>query len=258
MELKLILLLFTIMNSFSFKQIKHTRHPIMRLKKTKSYALPKKFNLYEAKSKNQEEYIKYLNDSKIKLIIGMGSAGSGKTLLACQSAVKGLFDGYNDKIIITRPVVPVEEDLGFLPGSINKKMDPWTRPLMDIFNEFHSKSNIKGMIKENTIEISPLGFMRGRTFKDAFIIADEMQNSSPNQMLMLLTRIGDNSKLVITGDLKQSDKEWSGLEDLIEKLKFTYQSPEKMNEDGIAIIEFNDDDVQRSPLVKKILRIYSK
>ena len=246
------------MNSFSFIKKSFHNQLSLRTKKTKSFVVPKKNNFYEPKTINQEKYISHVNDPKIKLIIGMGSAGSGKTLLACQSAVKGLLDGENDKIIITRPVVPVEEDLGFLPGTINKKMDPWTRPLMDIFNDFHSKSNIKGMLKENTIEISPLGFMRGRTFKNAFIIADEMQNSSPNQMLMLLTRIGDNSKLVITGDLKQSDKEWSGLEDLIQKLKFSYENEEKMIHDGIAIIEFNEEDVQRSPLVKKILKIYNK
>jgi phosphate starvation-inducible PhoH-like protein len=145
-----------------------------------------------------------------------------------------------------------------LPGTLNKKMDPWTRPIMDIFNDFHSKNNIKNMMKDNTIEISPLGFMRGRTFKNAFIIADEMQNCSPNQMIMLLTRLGENSKIVITGDLKQCDKEWSGLKDLLEKLELFYNDKEIMKKDGIGIIEFTNLDVQRSELVSKILKIYNQ
>jgi len=199
-----------------------------------------------------------LDDSRYKMIVANGAAGTGKTLLACQSAIKELYDGDKDKIIITRPVVPVEEDIGFLPGTLNKKMDPWTRPIMDIFNDFHSKNNIKNMMKDNTIEISPLGFMRGRTFKNAFIIADEMQNCSPNQMIMLLTRLGENSKIVITGDLKQCDKEWSGLKDLLEKLELFYNDKEIMKKDGIGIIEFTNLDVQRSELVSKILKIYNQ
>ena len=219
----------------------------------------KNLNVYEPKSESQEDYVKMLEDGRYKMIVANGAAGTGKTLLACQSAIKELYDGDKDKIIITRPVVPVEEDIGFLPGTLNKKMDPWTRPIMDIFNDFHSKNNIKNMMKDNTIEISPLGFMRGRTFKNAFIIADEMQNCSPNQMIMLLTRLGENSKIVITGDLKQCDKDWSGLKDLLEKLElFYYNNEEKMKEDGIGIIEFTNLDVQRSKLVSKILKIYNQ
>jgi phosphate starvation-inducible PhoH-like protein len=220
--------------------------------------LVKRINIYEPKTESQEEYVKMLDDSRYKMIVANGAAGTGKTLLACQSAIKELYDGDKDKIIITRPVVPVEEDIGFLPGTLNKKMDPWTRPIMDIFNDFHSKNNIKNMMKDNTIEISPLGFMRGRTFKNAFIIADEMQNCSPNQMIMLLTRLGENSKIVITGDLKQCDKEWSGLKDLLEKLELFYNDKEIMKKDGIGIIEFTNLDVQRSELVSKILKIYNQ
>ena len=138
-------------------------------------------------------------------------------------------------------------------------MDPWTRPIMDIFNEYHSKNNIKTMMKDNTIEISPLGFMRGRTFKDAFIIADEMQNCSPNQMIMLLTRLGTNSKIVITGDLRQCDKKQSGLKDLLEKLNIYYKNNDnELKKDGIGIVEFNSSDVQRSEIVSKILKIYDQ
>jgi len=236
-----------------------TTRAMSSLPRMNTKLLVKRINIYEPKSDSQVEYVEMLEDSRYKMIIANGAAGTGKTLLACQSAIKELYDGDKDKIIITRPVVPVEEDIGFLPGTLNKKMDPWTRPIMDIFNDFHSKNNLKNMMKENTIEISPLGFMRGRTFKNAFIIADEMQNCSPNQMIMLLTRLGDNSKIVITGDLKQCDKDWSGLKDLLEKLDLYYSNEkEKMKEDGIGIIEFTNLDVQRSELVSKILKIYNQ
>jgi phosphate starvation-inducible PhoH-like protein len=158
-----------------------------------------------------------------------------------------------DKIIITRPVVPVEEEIGFLPGSLLKKMDPWTRPIFDIFEEFYSKTEVNNMINNGQIEISPLGFMRGRTFKKAFIIADEMQNSSPNQMYMLLTRIGENSRMVITGDLEQSDRlENNGLKDLIEKYEL------KCNITNINLVKLNKKDIQRSELVNQVINLYSK
>jgi len=254
MMLKLVLFTF-ICPTWSYL----TTRAMSSLPRMNTKLLVKRINIYEPKSDSQVEYVKMLEDSRYKMIIANGAAGTGKTLLACQSAIKELYDGDKDKIIITRPVVPVEEDIGFLPGTLNKKMDPWTRPIMDIFNDFHSKNNLKNMMKDNTIEISPLGFMRGRTFKNAFIIADEMQNCSPNQMLMLLTRLGENSKIVITGDLKQCDKDWSGLKDLLEKLDLYYNNEkEKMREDGIGIIEFTNLDVQRSELVSKILKIYNQ
>lgn len=164
--------------------------------------------------------------------------------------------GITNNIVITRPVVPVEnEDIGFLPGDIQHKMDPWTRPIFDIFSEFFSQKEIKSMISNRVIEISPLAYMRGRTFKDTFIIADEMQNSTPSQMLMLSTRIGENSKLVITGDLKQSDRNsQNGLFDIIQKIKSYSASKNNIN---ISMIEMDIHDVQRSPIVKQIIDIYS-
>jgi phosphate starvation-inducible PhoH-like protein len=166
-----------------------------------------------------------------------------------------------ERIVITRPLVSVdEEELGFLPGSIVNKMDPWTRPIFDIFREFYSVGQIHSMIENGVIEISPLAYMRGRTFKRAFIIADEMQNSSPTQMLMVLTRIGHGSKLVITGDLKQSDRSDSnGLGDFIRKLEVNCGS------DGaggfgcsplIRFVEMNSVDVQRSQVVSSVLNLY--
>jgi phosphate starvation-inducible protein PhoH len=157
-----------------------------------------------------------------------------------------------------------EEELGFLPGNINKKMDPWTRPIFDIFNEFYQKKDIEGMLNNNIIEISPLAFMRGRTFKNAYIIADEMQNSSPNQMLMLTTRIGEGSKMVITGDIKQTDRSMeSGLSDFINKynkytsfLKKNETYPHTHRDIGIRVVELNNNDIERSKIIVKLLDIY--
>lgn len=210
---------------------------------------------YKPKSSNQEMYNQYLNDDKYKIIFAVGPAGTGKTLLACNTAIRDLKRGRYQKIIITRPVVPVEEDIGFLPGNMIKKMDPWTRPIFDIFLEFYSQKDIDNMIHANVIEISPLAYMRGRTFKDALIIADEMQNSSPNQMLMLTTRIGIGSKMVITGDLNQTDRGLtSGLEDFINKYKI--YKKKKSEENAIQIVELNKTDIAREPIIETILDIY--
>jgi len=218
---------------------------------------------YKPKTYNQEKYCNLLSDDKTKLLFVVGPAGTGKTMLACNSAIKELKSGKVNKIVVTRPVVPVEEDIGFLPGNINKKMDPWTRPIFDVFLDFFSQKEIDLMMYNNVIEISPLAYMRGRTFKNAFIIADEMQNSSPNQMLMLTTRIGTGSKMVITGDLKQSDKGLeSGLYDFIKKFKvYEKREFEKYNNtdinSGIKMVELTNKDIERSPVIVKILDIYS-
>jgi len=216
---------------------------------------------YKPKSPNQEHYVKCLNDPSIKILFAVGPAGTGKTMLACNQAIKDLKSGVVDKIVLTRPVVPVEEEeIGFLPGNINKKMDPWTRPIFDIFNEFYQKRDLDAMLYNNVIEISPLAFMRGRTFKNAFIIADEMQNSSPNQMLMLTTRIGDGSKMIITGDLKQSDRGMdSGLSDFIKKYKIYNNFLIRNNSEtnfGIKIVELNNNDIERSKVIIRLLDIY--
>lgn len=213
--------------------------------------------IYSPKSLNQEKYIDYLNDEKTKLIIAIGPAGTGKTLFACLKAITDLRNGEINKLVITRPVVTVEEDIGFLPGNIVKKMDPWTRPIFDLFLEFFSKSELDNYIHNNIIEISPLAFMRGRTFKNAFIIADEMQNSSPNQMKMLTTRIGTNSKMVITGDLNQTDiVNNNGLADLITRLKLYQRNIDHNITETINIVEFQKMDIERSDVVKKIIDIY--
>jgi phosphate starvation-inducible PhoH-like protein len=213
---------------------------------------------YLPRSENQKTYFTHLKNDSVPIVFGIGPAGCGKTLFACVTAIEGLKRGDFQKIILTRPIVPVEEEeLGFLPGTLVKKMDPWTRPLMDIFLEFFSQQEIDFMINSGVIEISPLAYMRGRTFKRCFIIADEMQNSTPNQMLMLTTRIGNDSKMVITGDLKQSDRsiDKNGLLDVMNKIR-----DYKVNVEsgfGIEIVLFERDDIERSPIVSKILDIYN-
>ena len=208
--------------------------------------------LYSPRSANQKKYVDTLNNHNTTLVFGIGPAGTGKTLFACSAAIRDLKQGKIQKIVLTRPVVPVEEELGFLPGNIKHKMDPWTRPIFDIFLEYYSQKDIDAMVHGGVIEISPLGFMRGRTFKKCFIIADEMQNSSPNQMLMLTTRIGLGSKMVVTGDLNQSDRiNDNGLKIFMEKIR-------KYNGDknGIEICELENADIERSAVVSQILNIF--
>ena len=202
------------------------------------------------KNDHQRDYNSVLYGMK-PMVFAIGPAGTGKTMLACYAAIQGLNDESFSKIILTRPAVSVEEDIGYLPGTLEEKMDPWTRPIMDIFGEFYTQTQIASMIKEKVIEICPLAFMRGRTFKSAFIIADEMQNSTPNQMKMLLTRMGDESKMVITGDLRQHDRKYddNGLKDIYEKIK------DKRHK-HIECITFEHADIERSLVVKDILEIY--
>jgi phosphate starvation-inducible PhoH-like protein len=213
-------------------------------------------NLYIPKNNEQYNYVKKLNDDSIKIILSVGPAGTGKTLFACQKAITLLKSEMINKIVITRPIVTVEEEIGFLPGNILKKMDPWTKPLFDIFLEFYSKTELDMLLNNNKIEVCPLAFMRGRTFKNTFIIADEMQNSSPNQMKMLTTRLGEQSKLIITGDLEQTDlKSANGLNDIFEKIN-NYRHNQCDDLTNISIIKFDSSDIERSEIVKKMIDIY--
>ena len=225
----------------------------------KTFQIPKTVSSsYVPRGKLQKKYADFLSDSDVSVVFGTGPAGCGKTLFACIAAIQSLKQGYISRIVFTRPLVPAEEDIGFLPGNIMKKMDPWLQPLYDIFLEHYTRKELDQMIANNIIEISPLGFMRGRTFKNAFIIADEMQNSSPNQILMLLTRIGSGSKMVITGDLQQSDLQYrerqgqNGLYDFIHKMKL-YSYTHILEE--IRLVEMTSDDVERSPAVRRVLEI---
>lgn len=212
---------------------------------------------YLPTTNNQHNYVKHLNDDIVSLLFALGPAGTGKTLFACVAAIKALQDKSINKIILTRPIVAVEdEEIGFLPGNLQNKMDPWTRPIFDIFLEYYKQHEIDYMIKESIIEISPLSFMRGRTFKNSIIIADEMQNSTPNQMLMLTTRIGVGSKMIITGDLLQTDRLVdNGLSDVINRIS-NYQAATSSSLLNIKVIKMAESDIQRSDVVKDILNIY--
>ena len=201
---------------------------------------------------NQEEYVTTLKNKNKKIIIVSGPAGTGKTLFATEFGVKNFLLGTYEKLIFTRPSVSVDEDLGFLPGTLEDKMAPWIRPIYDILHNFITPKEVQTMMEEKTIEVAPLGYMRGRTFKNCWIVADEMQNSSVSQMKMLLTRLGENSRLIITGDLEQYDRptEVNGLEDFLNKFRGKRSS-------SISSFEFDKGDIQREQVVREILDIYS-
>ena len=203
------------------------------------------------RNKNQETYIKTLQDENKHIVFAIGPAGTGKTLLAVQNGIKLLQEGIVDKIIVTRPAVSVDEDLGFLPGTLNEKMAPWTRPIFDVLGEYYQAKDIETMLLEGVIEISPLAYMRGRTFKNAYIIADEMQDATQNQMKMLLTRLGENSKMVVTGDLAQADRlNDNGL------INFCNLLESRTTLKYIDVVRFEHKDIERHNAVKEILQIY--
>ena len=210
----------------------------------------KRITIYP-KNLSQETYLLKLNDLQKMIVFAIGPAGTGKTMLAVQWAINQLKDREIDKIVITRPAVSVDEQHGFLPGSLQEKMEPWTKPIMDVFSENYSAREIETMIREGVIEISPLAYMRGRTFKHAVVIADEMQNATPSQMKMLLTRLGNGSKMVVTGDLQQADRPSNN--GLLEFLQL-YNNFE--NHRYVDICQFTIKDVERHEAVKEILAIY--
>jgi len=203
------------------------------------------------KNLNQESYLLKLNDSQKMIIFAIGPAGTGKTMLAVQWAIDQLKYGEADRIVITRPAVSVDEEHGFLPGTLQEKMEPWTKPIMDVFSENYNSRDVTNMLTEGVIEISPLAYMRGRTFKNAVIIADEMQNATPSQMKMLLTRLGHKSKMVVTGDLQQADRPSNnGL------LEFLNLYNGFKNHRYVDICHFTVGDIERHEAVKEILAIY--
>ena len=192
------------------------------------------------KSYGQCKYMLALRSQK-PIVIATGPAGTGKTMLACQVAVERY---RHMNISLTRPIVTADEDMGYLPGDMERKMEPWTKPMYDIFEKHMTPSQI-----DRYVRIEPLGYMRGRTFTNSLILADEMQNSTPNQMRMLLTRIGEKSKLVITGDLAQSDlPEENGLQYLIDKL-------DPFDLEFIEYVSLDDEDIHRHPAVNEILKV---
>ena len=195
------------------------------------------------KTPGQCKYMLALRSPK-PIVVGTGPAGSGKTMLACHVALEHVSRFQRPRIVLTRPIVATDEDMGYLPGDMDQKMEPWTRPMYDIFEQSMTHTQM-----DRFITVEPLGYMRGRTFTDTLIIADEMQNSTPNQMKMLLTRIGEGTKLIVTGDLEQSDLgKDNGLENLIYKMQC-------IELEYITHVEMGDADIVRHPAVKEILKV---
>ena len=206
------------------------------------------------KSLNQETYIDLLENPQRLIVFAAGPAGTGKTMLAVLAALKAFRAGECSKIVITRPAVGVDDEQhGFLPGTLNQKMEPWTRPIFDIIEEYYKPQEVARLLEEKYIEIAPLAYMRGRTFKNSWIIADEMQNATPSQMKMLLTRLGENSKMVVTGDTQQADRKAkdNGLLDFQKLIK-------NFDSQYIAGVEFAVRDVRRHPAVAEVLKMYGE
>lgn len=246
----------------------------------------------KAQTHNQKGYLKKLRQRRHDILFAVGPAGTGKTYMAVREAIAQFQKGEISKIIITRPNVATGDDLGYLPGTMFEKMAPWVRPIIDVFMEHYAAHEVQRMIQAEEIEIAPLAYMRGRTFKNATIIADEMQNSTIDQMKMLMTRIGDNARMIITGDIEQWDRQvgnTSGLADITRRLQardegdepmlpgFINNSasngPENMRtipEDPraghpqqranrwsrIGIVRFERCDVVRHPVIEEVLELY--
>ena len=207
-------------------------------------------------SLNKKNYIDLLRDSTKPIVICTGPTGSGKTYLSCMEGTTGLSTGKYKKMIITRPAVSIEnEDHGFLPGNLNNKMDPWIRPIYDNINETIGVREFDSLLRHKIVEICPFGYIRGRTFNNTYVIADEMQNSTKMQFQTLLTRLGEDSKIVINGDLNQSDNpSKDGLSNflfLLEKYLSVYPI------EYISLVALSNEDIRRHPAINEILNIYS-
>lgn len=202
------------------------------------------------RSKQQANFIQAMKDND--MVFGIGPAGTGKTYLAVAMGVSMLMSGEVERLVLTRPAIEAGEKLGFLPGDMKEKVDPYLRPIYDALHDMSHESRIEKLLASGEIEIAPLAFMRGRTLANAFVILDEAQNTSAMQMKMFLTRIGEGSKMVITGDATQIDlhpKEASGLIDAQHRLK---------NIESIKFIEFDERDVVRHPIIGKIIKAYAQ
>jgi phosphate starvation-inducible PhoH-like protein len=205
------------------------------------------------RTRNQETLVLALNNHRQHIVVTVGPAGTGKTYLAMLAAVRALRSGDCERIVLTRPAVGVEDEKhGFLPGNLVAKMEPWTRPLLDVLRQYYRPQDIMGMIDDQIVEIAPLAFMRGRTFVNSWVIADEMQNATPAQVKMLMTRIGEDSRIVITGDVEQADRRAgdNGLMDLCNRLEATPVT-------GIAVCKLNGSDIQRHPIIGSVLNLYA-
>ena len=242
-----------------FQQIEDQEAKKIKNKKTSKKIVNKSSNyleiktqkkLVQAKSSNQNTFINSMLSRE--LVFGIGPAGTGKTYLAIAVGVFLFSQGLVEKIVLTRPAVEAGERLGFLPGDMKEKVDPYMQPLYDALNDFLPGKVVSKMYERGSIEIAPLAFMRGRTLKDSFIVLDEGQNASPSQMKMFLTRLGIGSRMVVTGDITQIDLPKGFRSGLVEA------SDVLSNIKEIDFIKFNDVDVVRHSLVRKIARAYEK
>jgi phosphate starvation-inducible protein PhoH and related proteins len=200
------------------------------------------------KTLNQKLYLEAIE--KHDMVFGIGPAGTGKTYLAVSMAVRALVDKKINRIVLTRPAVEAGERLGFLPGTLQEKIDPYLKPLYDALYDMLDVDRVDRHLERGVIEIAPIAFMRGRTLNDSFVILDEAQNTTPEQMKMFVTRIGYNSKAVITGDITQIDLPLGKMSGLIEARNVI------SGVEGVAFIHFNERDVVRHPLVQRIVRAY--
>lgn len=199
----------------------------------------------------QEKYLDALQNPDINIVFACGYAGSGKTYLATLYAIHCLKNQLIEKIVITRPNVAVDDrDIGALPGDLLKKMAPWTRPVLDVLEEYFTVREITNMIENNIIELVPLAYIRGRTFKNSIVILDEAQNTTKSSMLSALTRIGENSKMIITGDTRQSDRgKVNGLTDFLDRF---------IQSEKIAVCTFDKKSIERHPVISEILNLYGE
>ena len=233
------------------KQIKNKKTSNKIVNKSSNYLeIKTQKKLVQAKSSNQNTFINSMLSRE--LVFGIGPAGTGKTYLAIAVGVFLFSQGLVEKIVLTRPAVEAGERLGFLPGDMKEKVDPYMQPLYDALNDFLPGKVVSKMYERGSIEIAPLAFMRGRTLKDSFIVLDEGQNASPSQMKMFLTRLGIGSRMVVTGDITQIDLPKGFRSGLVEA------SDVLSNIKEIDFIKFNDVDVVRHSLVRKIARAYEK
>lgn len=232
----------------AFCRMKQDDEPAAFISAEKDLSLHTRKRNIIPRTKGQAEYLDAMD--KFEMVFGLGPAGTGKTYLAVAKAVVMMTEGKIDRIILTRPAVEAGENLGFLPGDLKEKIDPYLRPLYDALYEMLPAETVDKKIEMGEIEIAPLAFMRGRTLNNAFVILDEAQNTTPMQMKMFLTRLGENSRMVINGDLTQTDLPrgvQSGLFDALEVVT-------KIN--NIGIVKFSERDVVRHGLVSKIVKAY--
>lgn len=199
----------------------------------------------------QEDLLANLSNQDVSIVFAVGPAGSGKSYISTLWAIQEFKSGKIDKIVITRPNVAVDDrDIGFLPGDIFKKLAPWCMPILDIFAEYFSQKEIQSLLENGQLELCPVAFIRGRTFKNSIVIVDEAQGTTANSMLSILTRIGENSKMIVTGDIRQSDRgDTNGLSDFLNRFK---------SSNRIAVVQFTHREIVRHEVVEEVLKIYGQ